>query len=58
MNLSPCMLLAYFGPEMQLPLTSLLGAAFGFAMIFGREAIRVVVGGYRAIARRLPLRGR
>jgi hypothetical protein len=57
MNQCPWMVLAYFGPEVQLPLTSLLGAAFGFAMLFGRELSRVTVGSYRAISRRLLRRG-
>ncbi len=56
MNQSSWMLLAYFGPEIQLPLTSLLGAAFGVAMIFGREVTRVAVSCYRASTRRLHRR--
>ena len=58
MNQSSWMVLAYFGPEIQLPLTSLLGAVFGVAMIFGREVTRVAVSSYRAIARRLHRRDR
>ncbi len=58
MNQSSWMLLAYFGPEVQLPLTSLLGAVFGFAMLFGREVSRVTVGSYRAIALRIQRRYR
>ncbi len=58
MILNTWMVLAYFGPEMQLPLTSLLGAVFGIVMIFGREATRVVVGCYRSIPQRLHRRDR
>ncbi len=58
MNQSSWMLLAYFGPEIQLPLTSLLGAAFGVVMIFGREVTCVAVSSYRAISRRLSRRDR
>jgi hypothetical protein len=37
--LSP--LLAYFGPEVQLPLTSLIGAISGIVLIVGAAPIRV-----------------
>ena len=58
MNQSSWMLLAYFGPEVQLPLASLLGAAFGAAMLFGREVSRIAVTSYRAITQRLQRRYR
>ena len=35
-------LLAYFGPEVQLPLISFLAAASGFLLMVGRAPIRVV----------------
>jgi hypothetical protein len=35
-------LLAYFGPEVQLPLTSLIGAISGIVLIVGAGPIRVV----------------
>ena len=33
------MLLAYFGPETTLPATSILAAAAGFLLIFGRRVL-------------------
>ena len=35
-------LFAYFGPEVQMPLLSLLAAASGILMMIGRAPIRVV----------------
>ncbi|MFI5460803.1 MAG: hypothetical protein ACHRXM_35780 [Isosphaerales bacterium] len=35
-------LLAYFGPEVQLPLLSLLGAVSGILLMVGRAPIRLV----------------
>ncbi len=35
-------LFAYFGPEVQLPLTSLIGAISGIVLIIGAGPIRVV----------------
>jgi hypothetical protein len=35
-------LLAYFGPEVQLPLLSLIGAVSGVLMMVGRAPIRIV----------------
>jgi len=35
-------LLAYFGPEVQLPLISFIAAASGFLLMLGRAPIRVV----------------
>jgi len=35
-------LFAYFGPEVQLPLTSLIGAISGIALIVGAAPIRLV----------------
>lgn len=58
MNYNAWKVFAYFGPETQLPLTSLLGAVFGIVMIFGREATRVVMGCYRAIPQRIHRRDR
>jgi hypothetical protein len=39
---SSWVLLAYFGPETQLPLLSLIGAMSGLIMVFVRSPIRVV----------------
>ncbi len=36
------MLFAYFGPEMQLPLTSLIGAISGIVLIVGAAPVRLV----------------
>jgi hypothetical protein len=36
------LLLAYFGPELQLPLTSLIGAISGVMLIVGGAPIRLV----------------
>jgi hypothetical protein len=36
------MLFAYFGPEMQLPLTSIIGAISGIVLIFGAAPVRMV----------------
>lgn len=50
-------LLAYFGPEIQLPLTSLIGAIVGFVLIAGRTPIRwlrrrfAMLGRFRKSAR-------
>lgn len=41
MQMSP-LLLAYFGPEIQLPLTSLIGAITGMILIVGGAPIRLV----------------
>lgn len=35
------MLLAYFGPETVLPLTSILAAVGGFVLMFGRQVARI-----------------
>jgi hypothetical protein len=35
-------LFAYFGPEVQLPLTSLIGAVSGIVLIVGATPIRLV----------------
>jgi hypothetical protein len=35
-------LLAYFGPEIQLPLTSLIGAISGVVLIVGATPFRVI----------------
>ena len=44
------MLFAYFGPEMQLPLTSLIGAISGIALIVGAAPIRVFKQWFRRIS--------
>jgi hypothetical protein len=36
----PGMILAYFGPETVLPLTSIVAAAVGVVMMFGRNSLR------------------
>ncbi len=43
------MLLAYFGPETTLPVTSALAAVAGFGLMFGRQVIRVA----RVVLRRM-----
>jgi hypothetical protein len=35
------MIFAYFGPETVLPLTSMVAAAIGFLMMFGRHLVRL-----------------
>jgi hypothetical protein len=45
-------LLAYFGPETQLPLLSLLGAMSGLIMVFVRSPIRAVKRWCLAVGRR------
>lgn len=41
------MLFAYFGPEMQLPLLSFIGAISGIVMIVGSAPIRLVKRWFR-----------
>ncbi len=36
----PGMILAYFGPETVLPMTSIVAAAVGVVMMFGRNSLR------------------
>jgi len=43
------MLFAYFGPEMQLPLTSLIGAISGIVLIVGAAPIRLIKQWFRRI---------
>ena len=45
------MIFGYFGPEMQLPLASLIGAISGIIMIFGATPIRMVKRWVRSIRR-------
>lgn len=44
-------LLAYFGPEVQMPLASLLASAVGLLMIVGAAPVRA----FRRVWARLPL---
>jgi hypothetical protein len=37
------LILAYFGPETFLPLTSIIAAAVGVAMMFGRNTVRFLL---------------
>jgi hypothetical protein len=48
------MILAYFGPETFLPLTSIVAAVVGVAMMFGRNTIRFVL---YLVGRIMPGRG-
>ena len=41
------MLFAYFGPEMQLPMMSLIGAISGIVLIVGSAPIRLVKQWFR-----------
>ena len=41
-------LLAYFGPEVQLPVISFIAAAAGFLMTIGRAPIRVISRWFKA----------
>jgi hypothetical protein len=45
-------LLAYFGPEVQLPLLSLIGAVSGVFLMVGRAPIRIVKRWFGALIRR------
>jgi len=45
-------LLAYFGPEVQLPLLSMLGAVSGILLMVGRAPIRLVKRWIGALRRR------
>lgn len=44
-------ILAYFSPEVVLPMASILAAGFGFLMMLGRAPFRLAARGYRAVAR-------
>jgi hypothetical protein len=46
-------LFAYFGPETMLPLTSVIAAAGGFLLMFGRQTTRIAKVVFRSIAARL-----
>lgn len=48
------LLLAYFGPEMQLPLTSIIGAISGVILIVGAAPIRLVRRWSSALLRGKP----
>jgi len=52
------MLFAYFGPDTVMPLTSILAAAVGFVLMFGRQAGRLAALAVTGAARRCGLRGR
>jgi hypothetical protein len=45
------MILAYFSPEVVLPVASVLAAVMGFIMMVGRAPIRFVARGFRTAAR-------
>jgi hypothetical protein len=49
-------IVAYFGPETFLPLTSVIAGVLGVLLMFGRNTWRVVVDGARRILR-LPKAG-
>jgi len=43
------MLIAYFGPEMQLPLISVIGAISGFVLIVGAAPVRLIKQWFRKL---------
>ena len=45
------MLLAYFGPETYLPMTSLLATIGGFVLMFGRVSLRYIQRFLRVFSR-------
>ena len=47
------MILAYFSPEVVLPVASVVTAVFGFVMMVGRAPFRVAARSLRACARGL-----
>jgi hypothetical protein len=49
------MILAYFTPEVALPVASVLAATMGFFMLIGRGSVRFVVRGVRRIIEKLKL---
>ncbi len=51
MQIAP-LLFAYFGPEVQLPLISFIGAISGLVMILGRKPVRLIKRWFRAITQR------
>ena len=48
------MLFAYFGPETVLPATSALAALAGFALMFGKQALRMAGLLVRRVIRPIP----
>ncbi|MDB5351309.1 MAG: hypothetical protein JWN86_2556 [Planctomycetota bacterium] len=45
------MILAYFGPETVLPLASVVAAAFGVVMMFGRMSLKILLSPLRWLGR-------
>lgn len=45
------MVLAYFTPEVALPVASVVAASFGFLMMIGRAPFRLAARGFRAVFR-------
>jgi hypothetical protein len=45
------MLFAYFGPEVVLPVASVVAGAIGFVMMVGRAPFRFAARGLRAVRR-------
>ncbi len=45
------MILAYFTPEVALPVASFVAAAFGFLMMVGRAPFKFLARGFRAVFR-------
>ena len=43
----PALLLAYFGPETMLPLTSIVATIIGIFMMFGRHSLRLATRIFR-----------
>lgn len=41
--LVPCVLLAYFGPETVLPMTSVIATVVGLFMMFGKNTLRFLL---------------
>jgi hypothetical protein len=49
------MFLAYFTPEVALPVASVLAATVGFFMLVGRGSIRIVARAFRQVMEKLKL---
>jgi len=46
------LILAYFSPEVILPVASIFAAGFGFLMMLGRAPFRLAAKGFRALTRK------
>jgi hypothetical protein len=45
-------ILAYFSPDTFLPMTSIIASAVGCVLLFGRSALRLVLGAFRVVTAR------